>query len=114
MKLNQTNKILNDVERTNIVTFNNVAMEFIEVAGKTYLARSISCYNLEVELAGKRTVINPRWFERTVEAEVESSNFWLLIAPDEVLLFNAETSEVEGAITETYNCLTMSERLAKL
>lgn len=114
-------KVMEDMFRTNIVTFNNTPTQMIEIVGENsgiYTATSFSCYNWEIVLDGEEVCINPRCYSGDYR-EIDLANketfeidqLWVFHNENRVLLYNNTRGEYMGEITKVLDPRTQSERI---
>lgn len=120
IKTNAT-KVMEDMFRTNIVTFANAPTQMVEIVGENYgvyTATPFSCYNLEIVLDGEEVCINPRWYNGDCR-EIDLSNdetfeidqLWVFHNERRVLLYNNTKGEYMGEITKLLDPRTQRERI---
>ena len=119
-------EIINDMEHTNIVTFNTVngnPMQQVEIDGKPMFARPFSCYNWEIILDGEKVCLNPmnsydgdcKTIEFPLNLEtMEKCDFWLIYDFETALIYEEISGEFLGEITKVLDPRNIAERLADL
>ena len=120
LKTNAT-KVMEDMFRTNIVTFANAPTQIVEVVGENcgiYTATPFSCYNWEIILDGEEVCINPRCYDgdcRTIDLgdkeTFEIDQLWVFHNERRVLLYNNTKGEYMGEITKVLDPRTQGERI---
>ena len=118
-------KIINDMEHTNIVTFNTVngeKMQSVQVDGENMVARPFSCYNWEIILDGEKVCLNPMNYNgdlKTIEYEMnwdtlEKCEFWLIYNFEKAYIYEQLSGEFLGEITKVIDPRNIAERLADM
>ena len=117
--------IINDMEYTNIVTFNTVEgrpLSEMTVDGETFWVRPFSAYNFEIVLDGEKVCLNPMNYDgdlRTIEYKMdwdtlEKCDFWLFFTFEKAIIYESITGEFLGEITEVLDPRNIQDRLADM
>ena len=113
-----TTEIINDMEHTNIVTFNTIngeTMQQVTLDNEPMIARPFSCYNWEIILNNTQVCINPSFYEGDCKPlTVEGDELWVIYNFKEVLLYNNATGEFLGTISKVLDPRNIAERIEDL
>lgn len=113
-----TTEIINDMEHTNIVTFNTIngeTMQQVTLDNEPMIARPFTCYNWEIILNNTQVCINPSFYDGYCKPlTVEGDELWVIYNFKEVLLYNNATGEFLGTISKVLDPRNIAERIEDL